>query len=157
MNGFDRRVVISGSMSQLPRMLEEQRLLEEAGVPAVVPPADEQVMEDLTLEEYQAAKCRAAREHLQKVMDPRTFAVLAVNADKHGIRHYMGPNTFAEVAVAFALGKHIYLLQDIPETLEDELRAWGAVPLRGNLSRLISDYFELSGKGNGETVCPLRR
>jgi hypothetical protein len=74
-------------------------------------------------------------------MDPRTFAVLAINADKHGIRDYIGPNTFAEVAVAFSQGKRIYLLQDVPQNLEDELRAWGVVPLRGDLGRLVGDFF----------------
>jgi hypothetical protein len=72
-------------------------------------------------------------------MDTRTCAVLAVNADKQGIRDYIGPNTFAELAIAFVNGKKIYLLQNVPRNLEDELTAWGAIPLRGDLSRLIEE------------------
>ncbi|MGA8349008.1 MAG: hypothetical protein WB773_14575 [Isosphaeraceae bacterium] len=141
MPGTERWIVLCGSMSMHARMLEEKQYLEEAGVTVILPPAEDPVMPGLGEEEYQAVKRKAALAHFRKVMDPKTFAVLAVNADKHGVRDYLDPNTFAEVAVAFALGKRIYLLQNVPRNLEDELRAWGAVPLRGQLDRLIDDYF----------------
>jgi hypothetical protein len=140
MPGTDRWIVISGSMSMHARMHAEQQDLQLSGVPAVLPPADDHIMAGLGEEEYQAAKRRAALAHFRKVMDPRTFGVLAVNGDKHGIRDYIGPNTFAELAIAFVQGKRIYLLQDVPVNLADELRAWGAIPLRGDLGRLIRDF-----------------
>ena len=71
-------------------------------------------MPGLGEEEYQAVKRKAALAHFRKVMDPKTFAVLAVNADKHGVRDYLGPNTFAEVAVAFALGKRNTCFRTFP-------------------------------------------
>ena len=140
MPGTERRIVICGSMSMHSRMLEEQRELEEADVPAVLPPADEHIMPGLAEREYHAAKREAALAHFHKVMDPLTVAVLAINADKHGVRDYIGPNTFAELALAFVQGKRIYLLQDVPHNLADELRSWGVIPLRGDLGRLIADF-----------------
>jgi hypothetical protein len=141
MPGTERWIVICGSMSQHDRMREQKDSLEETGIEAVLPPPDEHGFGSLAREEYEAVKRRVALAHFSKIMDRRTFAVLIVNADKHGVRNYIGPNTFAEAAVAFSQGKRIYLLQDVPETLADELRAWGAVPLYGKLDRLMNDYY----------------
>ena len=127
----ERWIVICGSMSMHDRMLEQKRHLEAAGLTVMLPPADECTISGLGRADYQAAKRRAALAHFTKVMDPRTFAVLAINADKHGIRDYIGPNTFAEVAVAFSQGKRIYLLQDVPHNLEDELRSVGGCSATG--------------------------
>jgi len=50
---------------------------------------------------------------------------------KKGICNYIGANSFAEIALAFYLGKKIFLLNDVYSLYEDELSAWGAVPLKG--------------------------
>ena len=86
MPGTERWIVLCGSMSMHARMLEEKQYLEEAGVTVILPPAEDPVMPGLGEEEYQAVKRKAALAHFRKVMDPKTFAVLAVNADKHGVR-----------------------------------------------------------------------
>lgn len=141
MHSKERWIVLCGSMSAHQRMLDEQHELEGAGLVAILPPSDDHVMAGLAEHEYHAAKRTAAMAHFKKVMDSRTCAVLAVNADKHGMRDYVGPNTFAELAIAFVNGKKIYLLQDMPRNLEDELKSWGAIALRGDLSRLIEEYY----------------
>jgi hypothetical protein len=61
---------------------------------------------------------------------------------KYDISHYIGPNTFAEVAVAFAQSKKIYLLNGIPSVYEDELIAWRVIPLFGALHQLIDDFHK---------------
>ena len=47
-----------------------------------------------------------------------------------------GDNSFAEIAFAFYFNKPIYLWHDIYELFRDELEAWGAVSLKGNLNNL---------------------
>lgn len=136
----ERQIVICGSMSFYPEMVELQRQLREYGVSSVVPDIDNYIREELTLKQYQALKSKVCRNHLDRVQHRSTFAVLAVNLDKHGIPSYLGPNTFAEVAVAFSKRKRIYLYQEMPEMYEDELTAWGAICLRSSLKTLVADF-----------------
>src|SRR5260221_5507526 len=97
-----QRVVISGSMSFHSTMLEEARLLSKAGIRVLVPPSDSGMLDDLTGDLYQEAKRRLSMQHIRKIRDPKTCALLVVNCDKHGIPDYIGPNTFAEIAIALA-------------------------------------------------------
>ena len=62
-----------------------------------------------------------------------TDIVVAVNVTKNGIENYIGPNTFAEIAMAFYFNKKIYVLNDIYEPYRDELEGWNVVALKGNL------------------------
>jgi hypothetical protein len=72
-----------------------------------------------------------------------TDGILVANEPKHGDRNYIGANAFAEIAIAFNAQKAIYLLNDIPAAFEDELSAWGAIPLKGDLSILTADMNRL--------------
>ena len=67
---------------------------------------------------------------------PKADAILVVNATAHDTENYIGPNSFAEIAFAFYFNKPIYLWHDIYELFRDELEAWGAVSLKGNLNNL---------------------
>ena len=111
-------------------------------IPTVVPEEENELVTHLSTEEFDNFKRQVSFQYLKKVRDPRTFAILAVNIDRHGISDYIGPNTFAEIAVAFAQSKSIYLLQGIPDAYSDELLSWRVIPLRGNLERLVNDYSE---------------
>lgn len=42
-------------------------------------------------------------------------AVLAINLDKHGVKNYIGGNTFLELGFAHVLKQKIFLLNPIPE------------------------------------------
>ncbi len=42
-------------------------------------------------------------------------AVLAINLDKHGVKNYIGGNTFLEIGFAHVLNQKIFLLNPIPE------------------------------------------
>jgi hypothetical protein len=124
-------------MSAYAEMLTIARVLESRGISTIVPVPEDHIKYQLSYDEFQAFKRDVSFRHLRQIRYPATYAVLAVNIDKHGIRSYIGPNTFAEIAVAFAQRKAIYLYQDVPSTYEDELMAWSAVPVNGDLDRLV--------------------
>lgn len=131
------QVVLCGSMSSLPLMRRLAEWLNSAGVVAVVPEPDDDPLGDAVA----AARCKAAasRKHFDTIRSNRTAAVLLVNVDRHGQRDYVGPNAFAEAAVAFVERRPVYLLQGMPPPYSDELTAWGATCLAGDLKRLLSD------------------
>ena len=61
-----------------------------------------------------------------------------MNSDRHGIKNYIGGNTFAELIVGFHLDKKIFLLNPIPTDeklsyINDELEAVKPIILNGNL------------------------
>lgn len=136
----NRRIVLIGSMGVYPDLLDCARLLDSEGIKTVVPELEDEVVQQLSLFEFEAFKRRVSFAYLRKIRDPRTYGVLAVNLDRHGILNYIGPNTFAEIAVAFAQSKKVYLLQGVPESYRDELSAWRAISLRGQIDRLIANF-----------------
>jgi len=134
------RLVICGSMAFYSDMLEVRAVLQNSGIPCIIPKAEDKIKAELSTEQFEDFKQKVSSEYLKEVRDKRTFAILAVNKDKRGIASYIGPNTFGEIAVAFAHKKDIYLFYGIPEMYEDELVAWKAKILRGSLTSLIQDY-----------------
>jgi hypothetical protein len=137
-------------MSVYPRILEEQHALRERGVRTLVPVPEDNIASGLSQEKFEAFKRQVGRQYLTKIRDVRTMAVLAVNSDRYNIPDYIGPNTFAEIAVAFAQGKQIYLLQAIPEMYRDELQAWGAISLQGRLDALVETYHAYCKRAEGQ-------
>ena len=138
---FRQRVVICGSMSFYGDMLAAKSHLQREGIPAIVPEAEDGRIQDLDEDAFTEFKRRASLQYLRVIRAPETVAILAVNRDKHGIRDYIGPNTFAEIAVAFAQHKRVFLLQGIPDMYFEELRAWG-VSLDGDLSEIGRYYSQ---------------
>ncbi len=137
---FKQRIVICGSMSFYGEMLEIQDMLKENGILTIVPEAEDQFTAGLSEENYAAFKRRVSFKYLKTIRAPETVAILVVNRDKHGIADYIGPNTFAEIAVAYAQSKRIFVLQGIPVDYVDELTAWGVVSLDGSLSHIFQYY-----------------
>ena len=72
--------------------------------------------------------------YFNEIAKEDTYAVLVVNDMKRGMANYIGASTFAEIAVAFYLGKKIFILNDIYNPYKYELSAWGVIPLYGRLS-----------------------
>lgn len=140
MDGNQPRLVLCGSMSVYPRLREEQRCLEGLGIPAVAPAPEDNLPKDWTVDDFRAFKRNVSLHHFRDISHPLTFGILVVNTDKHGIPNYIGPNTFAEIAVAFFQGKRIYLFHDAPSNLAEELEAWGVVVLNGSIEKLLDDY-----------------
>jgi hypothetical protein len=123
-------------MGALHQMQSIARELEYLGIRSIVPPLDNSAMLD-ALEDIQAAKREASLRHMGRIAYPDTWAVLVVNVDRYGHHDYIGPNSFAEVAVAVARQKPVYLYQGIPVLYQEELGAWGVQPLFGNLHPLV--------------------
>ena len=121
-----KNVVLCGSMKVLNNIVEVQKQLEDMGYNVLMP---EECIKGLP-------KQIASRAHFDRIIDPNNEIILIVNATKNGIENYIGPNSFAEIAMAFQFNKETYLLNDIYNVYEDELTGWGVKTLNGNLNNL---------------------
>lgn len=135
MNDTDaRRVVICGSMRNLELMTTIGDVLERSGLDVVTPEPDERAAIST------AAKRAAALRHISHIRHPRTAAILVVNVDRPEAADYVGPSSFAEISIAFADDRKVFLLHGMPHHYADELTAWGVACLHGDLRRLIHAY-----------------
>jgi hypothetical protein len=116
-------------------------------IPCVIPEAESDVHAQVSEGTFEDFKRDVSFAYLQEVRKKSTYAILAVNLEKHGTQDYVGPNTFAEIAVAFSESKRIYLWHGMPDVYRDELSSWGAVSLDGDLDRLVKDYEHSFAKG----------
>jgi hypothetical protein len=133
-----RTVVICGSMKNMDLMTEIGKLIESTGLNVVTPVPDAPA-EPWSVQSSTAVKREASRRHMNYIRQSRTVAVLVVNVDRPGANNYVGPNSFAEIGVAFSDNRRIFLLQGMPECYADELIAWGVECLNGDLRRLVRD------------------
>jgi len=74
-------------------------------------------------------KREAAWRHMSHIRQDHTAAILVVNVDRPNVPHYIGPNSFAEIGVAFAARRQVFLLQGMPDSYAEELTAWGVTCL----------------------------
>jgi hypothetical protein len=139
-NGFTRRIVICGSMSFYQEMEKVKQELLSQKIPCIIPENEVYEKNHLSPEQFEIFKRNVSFMYIKKIRNPETFGILVLNNDKHDIPSYVGPNTFAEIAIAFAQSKKIYLYTSIPDMYEDELSAWGAIPLQCSLQPLVKDY-----------------
>lgn len=137
-------MVICGSMAFYSNMLEHKRILQNAGINTLIPDSDNDLINSLQETDFQKIKRRASMKHIRRIRDQKTFGILVLNYDKHGISDYIGANTFAEIAIAVAHYKRIYLFQGLPDFYREELLAWQVVCLNGSLKSLIRDCKEAS-------------
>ncbi len=128
-----RRVVICGSMKNLGLMNEIAEMLEMSVLDVVTPEPDDRTAVST------AAKRAASLRHMGQIRHQRTAAILVVNVDRPEAVNYVGPNSFAEISVAFADDRRVFLLQGMPDYYADELAAWGVECLNGDLPRLVRD------------------
>lgn len=135
------RVVVCGSMVFMPLMGRIASDLAGMGVPSVVPEFVDSAAEFGTQDEWIAFKRQVSLAHFEKIRDSRTVGIVVANFPKLGIRSYVGPNTLAEIAIAFVHGKKVWMVDGIPNSCDDELLAWGAVDVGGNLRRVAEDYL----------------
>ncbi len=73
------------------------------------------------------------RGHFEKIKN--SDAILVLNYEKHNADNYIGGNVLMEMALAFHLGKPIYLVNSIPNdsSFEEEIIALEPVVLNGTL------------------------
>lgn len=83
-------------------------------------------------------KTRITNNHFQKIKEANK--VLIWNQTKQGTPGNIGPNTIMEMAVAYAAGKSIYLLED-PQDEATRLEALGMKPnvLYGDIEKIFSN------------------
>lgn len=132
-----KNVVICGSMVFYDRMLEISEYLKKNGIPTVIPKEEKETYSE---EEFNVFKRKVSNQYLSKIRDSSTYAVLVLNQEKKGVSNYIGANTLVEISMAFCWGRPIYLFNDFYEPLIDELIAWNAICLNGNLDKLIHNY-----------------
>lgn len=65
-------------------------------------------------------------------------ALLVVNLDKHGIKNYIGGNSFLEMGFAHVLNQKIYLMNPVPEMpyYGTEIVAMNPTVINGNLEAI---------------------
>lgn len=141
-----RRVVVCGSMTFFGEMCRVKHTLATHSVGCVLPDAEDHVVHSMTSVQFEAFRREASFAHLRRVRHPATFAILAINFDKHGIRDYIGPSTFAEIAVATASHKKVFVLNDFPAAYAQELTTWQAIRLNGRLEPLVREYITQCAK-----------
>ena len=118
-----KRIVLCGSKKFKEEVLRIGKELESRGYEAIVP---KEFLVEMNKREH-------AMLHFNEIADKQTDAVLIVNENKGEVENYIGPNSFAEVAMAFYFGKKVYLKNDIYIPYKDELIGWGVIPLKGDV------------------------
>jgi hypothetical protein len=76
------------------------------------------------------------RQHYKHII--QSDAILIVNAEKNGIKNYIGGNVLMEMGMAYVNEKKIFFLNSMPAGLSDmdEIIAMDPVCLEGNLENL---------------------
>jgi len=119
-------IVLCGSMGIKNKMLDIASNLKENGYNVLLP-----------IECIEGKpKEIASRAHFNRIIDKKNKIILIINETKNGIKNYIGPNTFAEIAFGFHFEKQIYLLNDIYEPYKDELINWKVKCLNGDITKL---------------------
>lgn len=135
------KIGVIGSMQNTEKMLDVRDELIKLGHDAFVTNLASPFI-GKTDEEKEAIKIRQKNEedairefwHLMQDAD----AVLAVNLDKHGIKNYIGGNTFLELGFAHVLNQKIFLLNPIPEMpfYKTEIIAMQPLVIDGDLTKI---------------------
>ena len=78
----------------------------------------------------------AIREFWKPMQD--ADALVVANYDKHGVKNYIGGNTFLEMGFAHVLNQKLYLMNPIPHMpyYETELIAMKPIILDGDLTKI---------------------
>ena len=123
-----KRIVLCGSAKIKETILKLGEELNSKGYEAIVP---REFIVEMNKRDH-------AMLHFDEITNERTDAVLIVNDTKAGIENYVGPNSFAEVAMGFYFGKKVFLKNDIYEPYKDELVGWNVIPLKGNIESMFN-------------------
>lgn len=133
------RIGIIGSMQYTEQMLEMRDKLNVIGHDAFLTNLHESFI-GKTSEEKEVIKLDqknnldAIREFWNMMQG--ADGVLVLNLDKHGVKNYIGGNTFLEIGFAHVLNQKIFLLNPIPDIqfYKTEIEAMKPVILNGDLS-----------------------
>ena len=121
-----KRIVLCGSRKFKDKILKLGEEIKEKGYEVVVP---REFLVEMNKRDH-------AMLHFNEIANERTDAVLIINEDKVDIKNYIGPNSFAEVAMGFYFNKKVFLKNDIYKPYEDELIGWNVIPLHGEIEEM---------------------
>jgi nucleoside 2-deoxyribosyltransferase len=126
------KIAISGNIYMLPDIIEVQELLEESKHKVI--PTFKYLDQLEEIDEKKRTKNRMSFFEKIKKCD----ALLVVNNSlKNGRKNYISGSSFLEMGFSHALGKKIFLLQDIPDlSYKDEIMAMKPIILNGNLNKI---------------------
>ena len=131
-------ITICASMTLAERIRTVQEQLRALGHTVYVPVEVEEFdYQDATTEERADLKRThdLIREHWRKIQ--RSDAILVLNEDAKGFRHYIGGNSFLEMGFAHILHLPIYLMHDVPDMpYASEMEAMDVAIIRGDLTRM---------------------
>lgn len=136
------KITICGSMSFAREMLNVKAALERLGHVVLLPELIEEFVQHPSWKRTRDEDGRRKiendliRKHWQKIQE--SDAVLVLNYDKDGIRHYVGGNSFLEMGFAFVLGKKIFLLREVPDMpfIKQEILGMQPTILNSELTRI---------------------
>lgn len=136
------KIGLAGSMQFTEKMFETCKELEKNGHKVFMSSFGSRYrgksaenIETLKLEDK--FQHNAIREFWKPMQD--ADALLVLNYDKHGIKHYIGGNAFLEMGFAHVLNQKIFLLNPVPEMpfYQTEIVAMKPIVINGDLN-LIS-------------------
>ncbi len=136
------RIGIVGSMQYTEKMLEVREELQKLGHEAFVTD-----LHDAFVGKSDEEKERIKIEQKQNQDAIREFwrvmqgadGILVLNLDKHGIKNYIGGNTFLEMGFAHVLDQKIFLWNSIPEIsyYQSEIEAMKPIVINGDLHKIV--------------------
>lgn len=133
------RIGVIGSMQYTEKMVEARDELAKCGHDAFLSNLYAPLM-GKTDEEKEVIKLEQ-KFHQDAIRDfwrqmQGADAVLVMNFDKHGVKNYIGGNTFLEIGFAHVLNQKIFLLNSIPEIpfYKSEIEAMEPVIINGDYS-----------------------
>ncbi len=136
------RIGVAGSMQFIEQMAEAAEKLRELGHETFISKfKDEYVGKSDDEKESQKLHDKmendAIREFWQPMQD--ADALLVVNLDKHGIKNYIGGNSFLEMGFAHVLKQKIFLMNSIPEMpyYGTEIVAMRPIVINGDLTKIV--------------------
>ena len=144
-------IVVCSSANFYRQAVEIEATLRAQGLEVVLPITAEKMKQsgDFDVSHYKTwfgdakdyhKKATLIRTHFAEIV--QGDAVLVLNYEKHGVANYIGGNVLMEMAIAFHLGKPIFVLNEAPEgsSLLEEVLGMEPVFLHGNVSNLAQKY-----------------
>ncbi len=140
-------ITICSSANFYKQAVEVEEYLEKQGFNVLLPATAQKMKaaDDYEVSHYKTwfgdtndyhKKTALMRGHFEKVA--KGDACLVLNYQKHGKSNYIGGNVLMEMALAFYLGKPIYLLNEIPEesAFLEEIIGMQPILLHGKVEEL---------------------
>ncbi len=135
------RIGVAGSMQFTDKMIEVCEELKKLGHDPFMSSFKDRYV-GKTADEIEKLKLedKYERDAIREFWQPMQSAdaLLVLNYDKHGIKNYIGGNSFLEMGFAHVLGQKIYLHNPIPDMpyYGSEIIAMKPVVIEGDLSKI---------------------